>query len=163
MPVRRLVSALAVVLGVAACSSEKSPPTEGLYTITFPSTAAAVSTDFVQVYVFDIPDGGVTTLCPSLIERRRSKQPLPPRIVEIPPTTPCDLAAGRQQLTIPYGVRAILAVGQRGGEDYLIGCALESVGDGDAPVEVVLTTFSSSVSIPPTNCRELSQKCQRKC
>jgi hypothetical protein len=161
--VKRLFSILAVIAGAAACGSEKSPPSEGLYTITFPSTAAAVSTDLVQVYVFDIPDGGAATLCPNLIGLRRTNQPLPPRLVEIPPTTPCDLAAGRQQLTIPYGVRAILAVGQRGGQDYLIGCALESVGDGNAPVEVVLTTFSSAIAIPPTSCRELSQKCQRKC
>jgi hypothetical protein len=161
--VRGALIAWAAALLACGCGTEKGPPSQGSFTLTFPSTAAAVTTDTVQIFVFEVADGGVSALCPSLIERRRSKQQLPPRLLELPPTSPCDLAAGKQQLNIPYGVRGLLAVGQRGGEDYLIGCAVEPIGDGDAPVPIQLTMFSSTVAVPSTSCQQLSQKCQRQC
>jgi hypothetical protein len=155
--------ALAVALLACGCGTEKGPPSQGSFTLAFPSTAAAVTTDSVQILVFEVPDGGVAGICPSLLERRRSKQQLPPRLFELPPTSPCDLLGGKARLDLAYGVRAILAVGLRAGEDYLIGCAVEPVGDGDAPVPITLTTFSSTVTVAPTECQQLSQKCQRQC
>jgi hypothetical protein len=154
---RRAVTALAIV----ACSSSGSDG-GGTYTLAFPSTAAAVAADGVQVLVFDASDAGAT-FCTDLVVARRSSQALPKALVESKVVTPCDMVAGLGQVTIPFGLRAVLAVAQKGGQDYLIGCALQQVGSGDAQVPVQLALASTTVTVPATTCASLSDHCGGRC
>ncbi len=149
----------------SACSPGKdpSPPSAGTYAIVFPSTAAAVSADSVKVFVFDAADSGVDRLCPNLVIARRSNQALPSPLAESRTTPPCDLVLGKGQITVSYGVRAILAVAQKEGADYLIGCAVQNVAEGSAQVPVQLALASSTVSVPPTTCATLTDHCSNRC
>jgi hypothetical protein len=161
----RKLSALTVgtALLLAACGSKQAAsPSTGSYTISFPSTAAAVATETVKVYVFDAADGGAS-LCPSLVLARRSNQALPTVVLEAAPVSPCDLAAGQGQVTIPYGARAILAVAQKGGTDFLVGCAIENIGEGSTQVPVQLALSSTTVDVPATTCASLGDHCGGRC
>src|SRR5690606_17142735 len=133
-PVRRRVSLLAAVAALAAaCSAGEPEPSKGTYTVQFPSTAAAVATDFVQILVFDVkrPEDR-PTLCADLIAARLTD---PTTLVSsVNPPAPaaniCEMRAGRKPVTIPYGEHALLAVAQRRDprnqeqlHDFMIGCA----------------------------------------
>jgi hypothetical protein len=130
--------------------------------IGFPSTAAAVAAEEVQVLVFDATDAGAS-FCTDLVVARRSQQALPPAIAESKVVTPCEMAAGKGEVTIPYGLRAVLGVAQKGGQDYLIGCALQQVGSGDAQVPVQLALASTTVAVPSTTCVSLTDYCAVRC
>ncbi len=148
----------------AACSAkEAAAPSVGTYTIAFPSTAAAIATDSVKVYVFDVGDAAIGDTCPNLVLARRSNQALPTPLVEAAPVSPCDLAAGRGQVTVPYGVRAVLAVGRKGAKDLLIGCAIQNIGEGSTQVPVQLALASTTVDVPSTACANLSDRCAGRC
>jgi hypothetical protein len=157
---KRLAAALILALGCSSSSS--SGPTTGTYTLAFPSIAAAVAAEQVQVLVFDAADAGLTT-CTDLVIARRSKQALPPTIAESTLVTPCDMAAGRGQVSVSYGPRAVLAVAERGGADYLIGCAVQQVGAGNAQVPVQLALATTTVAVPPTTCASLTDHCANRC
>jgi hypothetical protein len=164
---RRAGSAVAIALGIAcfgACSSkEATAPSGGSYTITFPSTAAAVATDTVEVLVFDVADAGPADICPTLMSARRSNQSLPAALVDATPTSPCDLAAGRGAVTVSYGVRAVLAIAKKGTSDYLLGCAIQNIGEGSTQVPVQLALATTALTVPPTTCASLSDHCANKC
>jgi len=155
--------ALSSVL-VAACASKQSAdPSTGTYTVAFPSTAAAVATDTVKVIAFDVADAGSALICADLVLARRSNQALPTPVAESKEISPCDLASGKGQLTLTYGPRAVLAVAQKSGVDYLIGCAVENVGEGSEQVPVQLALASATVVVPPTTCTTLSDHCGNHC
>ena len=148
---------------VVACSAkDAAAPSAGTYTISFPSTAAAIAADSVKVYVFDAADGGAQ-LCPSLVIARRSKQALPTALVEGASVSPCDLAAGKGQVTISYGTRAVLAVAQKGANDFLIGCAIQNIGEGSTQVPVQLALAATTVDVPATTCGTLGDHCAGRC
>jgi hypothetical protein len=152
---------------VLACTSgsSASSPSGGTYTITFPSTAAAVATDSVQVLVFDAGQdaAGVEHVCPGLVQLRRTHQQLPPRLLEAPPASPCDLLGGTGTVTIPYGSRALLAVAERGGRDFLIGCSIENVTQNSELSPIDLTLIDDQTTVPATGCAKSSDFCQHKC
>jgi hypothetical protein len=159
-----IVAALASSVATAACASKQSAePSTGTYTIAFPSTAAAVSTDTVKVIIFDVADAGVSQICTDLVLARRSNQALPTPLAESKDVSPCDLLAGKGQITLSYGQRAVLAVAQKAGADYLIGCAVQNVGEGSTQVPVQLALASTTVSVPPTPCASLSDHCGNHC
>ena len=163
---RRAGTFALLALGTAlapACGSKAAGPSAGTYTIAFPSTAAAVATDTVQVLVFDVADGGPEDFCPAIMSARRSNQSLPTALVEAKPTSPCDLAAGQGTVTVPYGVRAVLAIAQKGTSDYLLGCAIQNVGEGSTQVPVQLTLASTTLTVPATTCPSLSDHCANRC
>ena len=61
---------LALPCAIVACASE-ADPSAGKYTVQFPSTAAAVATDFIQILVFDVKDPSARAgLCQELITAR---------------------------------------------------------------------------------------------
>jgi hypothetical protein len=152
---------------LAGCTSGSgaASPSGGTYTITFPSTAAAIATDTVQVLVFDAgrDAADLGNLCPSLVQMRRSNQELPPRLLEAPPATPCDLLSGAGTVTIPYGYRALLVVAERGGQDFLIGCAIENATEGGELSPIDLTLIDDQTTVKPTTCAQLSSFCAHKC
>jgi hypothetical protein len=147
---------------MAACSSKTAPPSEGSITVAFPSTAAAVATTDVQLYVFDPGDAG-PTICPQLLQLERSQQTLPTTIMTTPAISPCDLASGIGTFTIPYGTYAVLAIAQQAGSDFLIGCAIESVEKNSDAVPIDLALVSDTVSVPASTCTALSMYCSGDC
>lgn len=160
------VALLALVL--AACSSA-SETSEGTYTVKFPSTAAAVATDFVQILVFDVKSPDLRAgLCQDLITARLTEPgSLAPSVPPAPAVNICAMLAGQKPITIPYGEHALLAIAQRkNGEridDFMIGCALMTIGDGDAPLAIPLRLVSVNAPIPPSTCASVGDFCEQRC
>src|SRR4051812_15569126 len=89
---------LAPVAGVLiACSAGEEPPSPGTYTIQFPSTAAAVATDTVQLLLFDLPKTQAerTAFCETLIQARQRKDPQKPAL-QNQPVNICEMLQGRR-------------------------------------------------------------------
>jgi hypothetical protein len=161
---------LALLPGVlVACSSAEPAPSRGTYTVQFPSTAAAVATDFVQVLVFDVPDPNARAgLCEELITARLTAPGSLEPSVSPPPTNICAMRAAQRPITIPYGERALLAIAQRRDaneqpQDFMIGCAIMRIGDGDAPLPIPVRLVSVNVPVPPTACASVGEFCERSC
>ena len=152
-----LVAALA-----AACSAEAAP-SSGTYTVNFPSVAAAVATDSVQLMVFDAKGQDPNSVCADLMLKVKSNQDLGPTVLTGPAVAPCDLAAGAKAVTIPYGEKAIVALGTSGGVTLLAGCVEETVGAGNLPVSVSLGIVNTKASVKSTTCTKLSDFCSQKC
>jgi hypothetical protein len=153
---------VAGVLGTAsigACSA--SPPTSVPYTIEFPSTAAAVGADTVQVFVFD--HSQPKTDCPSLISGRAA-QNLPSAIAQTDQLALCDVMAGSkgQIGSVPYESVSFLAVTQRNGIDYFTGCALATLSSSTSDVAIQLSP-ATTTPIPTTNCMNVSDFCRKAC
>ncbi len=156
----RPLAALLLVPALA-CSAESDPVGEQ-YTLSFPSTAAAVATESVQLLVFDVPPGtSRANLCPNLLQKRKSAQPLGKALVEGPPVSPCN--ASKQPVTIPFGEHALFAIARKEGKDYLLGCTLQTIAVGDPPAAVYLTPVTAQVITPTTKCPQLSAFCSRTC
>jgi len=165
---RSLFSVLVLgLVGVAACSSGEASPTSGTVTMQFPSTQAAVATDFVQLYVFDISPDQRSSICLDKITARRREEPLNPSLTP-PPWNICELLQNRRPATIPYGEKAILAVAQRKDrnnelQDFMIGCSVQTLGDGDAPIPVRLALLDVRTPVPETNCATVGDYCSSRC
>jgi len=156
-----LVSAVALLCG--ACAGE-ADPAAGVVNVAFPSIAAAVASENVTLMVFDVPqETPAASFCTTLVQQTKSGQALPPRVTESAPKPVCDLQAGSADITVGFGDKAVLAIANRGGKPYLVGCALQNIGDGDAPVTVSMGLVSTSTSVPATNCLLLSDFCSKKC
>lgn len=153
-----------VALAVAACTAAADGPSTGTYSIKFPSTAAAVATDTVQLLVFEVPraSGERADLCRTLIQARKRKEPQR-SVLQNQPVNICEMLAGKKPLTIPYGEKAVLAVAQRKANDFLIGCAIQTFGEGDAPLPIDLALVDVGVAVPDTTCASVGDFCQQKC
>jgi hypothetical protein len=163
---------VAVALAAIGCSQpvneHASPPTSGSYQITFPSTAVAVASDTVEVLVFDATDpAGMQTGCPTLIAARKSGAPLPKQPVLLHDSgalRTCDLASGGKGVVeVSFGPRTLLAVSQRAGQDYFLGCASQQVSESASSVNLTLAQAVEGTVVPPTTCTALSQKCAGMC
>jgi hypothetical protein len=178
-----LTLGMSITLVALACSPAPNKideaPTAAVYELRFSSSQVIADADTIQVQVFDTNVPGND--CTGLVQKRRSRQELPPRLEGCPegtgdarcetePVSPCVLLqasgggidGGKKEglLTrVPYGKRSFLAVGQRKGRDYLIGCGEGEVGNGTAPVAIDLSLFDGTVAAPTNNCAQLSQKC----
>jgi hypothetical protein len=153
--------------GLVACSAGEAAPTSGIVTMQFPSTQAAVATDFVQLFVFDIPPEERSNVCLDKIAARKRAEPLNASLTP-PPWNICELLAGRRPATIPYGEKAILAVAQRKDrndqlQDFMIGCSVQTLGDGDAPLPVRLSLLDVGTPVPETNCATVGDYCGSRC
>src|SRR6185312_3350686 len=141
------IAALSVAAIGVGCGSNKTtvqtPPTAGCYDITFPSPAAAVATDTIQVIVFDA-SGDAGNLCFSLVEKRKSHQDLPGALQTGQPTATCslmgsgDAGASGGHIDLPYGAYAFLAIGQRQGQDFMLGCALGTFTESASDVSIAV-------------------------
>jgi hypothetical protein len=152
----------ALLGAVASCSAgttdHPSPPTSASYQIAFPSTAAAVGADTVQVFVYS--RATPMTDCPSLITARSTMQGLPAAVAQTDQYSLCDGVSGAkgQIANVPYGDVSFLAVTQRAGKDYFTGCALATLSATSAPVEISLGA-ATTAHIQSTNCISVSQIC----
>ncbi len=156
----RLRSSFLVPLGAVtlACSSSSS---NGSFTVDFPSVAAAVATDSLQVAAFD---GSDPSACTTLVVEERSKQTIPSPIAVTPPASPCALESGAVSLSgLKSGAYAFLAIGLRQGQNFVIGCQEATVGSSAPGVNIELTLFDNLVSVPSSQCQRLSQHCSGGC
>ena len=159
---RRLVAVVPIAL-VIACTAAADGPSSGTYTVQFPSTAAAVATDTVQLLVFEVPRGpDRADYCQTLIQARKKKEPQKP-VQQNTPVNVCELLAGKKPITIAYGEKAVLAVAQRKGVDFMAGCAIQTFGDGDAPLPIDLTLLDIATPVPETPCATVGDFCSRNC
>jgi hypothetical protein len=159
-------AAVALVAGLVACTSGEAEPSGGTYTVKFPSTAAAVATDFVVVLVFDIVDPkSRETRCQDLVAARKKGDSLRPDFpAQQPPPNICELLNGKRPLTLPYGEKALLAIAQRKNSndqvaDFMIGCTIATIGDGDAPVPIELSLVDVAQPVPATTCGSVGEWC----
>ena len=96
--IRGLGWARAILLAgfLIACRASEAEPSKGVYTVQFPSTAAAVATDFVQILVFDLsrPEdrGG---FCEDLITLRMTDPASLQPLVAPAAANICEMRAGR--------------------------------------------------------------------
>jgi hypothetical protein len=152
------------LLAITACTASNDTPSSGTYTIEFPSTAAAVATDNVQLFVFDPPTLAADRAgyCQSLIQARKLKADQKPIAMNQPVNT-CELLGGKKPITIDYGDKAILAVAQRNQMDFMIGCAIQTLGNGDASLPIDLSLVDVSNPVPPTTCMSVTDFCTGKC
>jgi hypothetical protein len=163
-PLRTILGLLPFALCIASCTAAADGPSKGTYTVQFPSTEAAVATDTVQLLVFEGPKpADRASYCQNLIQGRRRKDPQTP-LVRSRPANICELLQGRQPIEIPYGEKAVLAVGQRAAVDFLIGCVIQTFGEGDAPLDIDLTLVDLGEPVPVTDCKSVSAACtEGKC
>ncbi len=184
--VKSISGAVTLALLVAACSSSTAvvevpaQPTIARYRVAFPSTNVAVTTETMQAFVFDATDTAKNgTDCLSLITKRRSGGELPGdalKLLESEPATPCDLlsttaasdkgeplAGKKGALATTYGNRSFLVVTRRGGADYFLGCTTREITSADTTVEVALSPANATISVPPSTCASLSDKCAARC
>lgn len=157
--------AAAVALLVVACTAPPDGPSEGKYTVRFPSTAAAVATDTVQLLLYALPSKPAerTNFCQSLIQaRKRGDNAIRP-VGSNAPVNLCEMFKGVKPITVAYGERAVMGIGRRGADDFLVGCVIQTFGDGDAPLEIELSLVDVTLPVPTTDCTSVSQACEARC
>ena len=157
---RTMTCAAPIAALVLACSAPADGPSTGTYTVKFPSTAAAVATDTVQLLVFDAPQAPAERagFCETLIQGRKRKEPQKP-LVTNQPVNICELLRGRKPITIDNGDKAILALAQRSGVDFMIGCALQTVGDSNELTPIDLGLVDPASPVPATTCKGVGDFC----
>jgi hypothetical protein len=155
---KRAAWLLALPLAFACGSSSPS----GTYTIAFQSTAQAVVADAVHVTVYDASASAET--CVDLLVKLDSHQDLPAPVVDLAPTTPCDLSRGEGSLNAPLSTVAVLAVVTKGGATIARGCTRQTLTESAANVTVdVAYTNAAGVAPPATTCASLAQHCSGGC
>lgn len=158
---RHFVSLLVTTVLLAACAKEEeSTPPEIAIQIDFQSTAAAVATESVKVFVFDGLLG-----CNDLIRLRQTEQPLPPRRTETPSLTPCQLQ-NNELNAVELDLRkdyTMLAVGQIGGKDVLAGCTQQLAYGDTKAVDITIALIDDRQRLEAPACAKLSDKCSGAC
>jgi len=162
-----LFSALAL-LALVACTSGEASPSQGTYTLQFPSTAAAVATDYVQVFAYDFPPDQRSFACADLIAARARGDNSTQPIFTGPKVNVCELLNGAKPITVPYGEHAVLAIGTRVSmtetDDFLVGCTIQTFGDGNAPLPIDLALVDIFKNpVPASTCTSVSDRCNQNC
>jgi hypothetical protein len=75
----------------------------------------------------------------------------------------CDMSQGRKPVTVQYGELAVFAIAQRRGADFMVGCSIQTFGDGDAPLPISLALVDVGNTVPDTTCSTVSDFCMLKC
>jgi hypothetical protein len=163
--VRTWIAALGLV---AACTQpvthEASPPSSAQYEVRFPSTAAAVATDTLEVLVFDAAATGGD--CLSLATARESGVDLPQSPVLLLDTGAvpiCSITPGQAAFELPYGAVSFFAVAQRQGQDLFLGCTQTDLVPDAGPVDIWLAEAKIGTTLPATACMSLTNWCGGGC
>ncbi len=158
---RATISCALIVAVSAACASKKtSSPEQIAFDVGFPSTSAAVLTDNVKVYVF-----AGTQSCNDLVRLRQTAQPFPPTVAETATLAPCQLLQNDGN-GFDLDVKAdytMVAVGQIGGKDVFIGCAVQAAYGTTQALSIPLTFIDDRQKLGTTMCNKLSDKCRGAC
>lgn len=160
-PMKKFVTLSFVAVGVVLCAACGGTADEqkGTLTISFPSTAAAVASDTLELHVID---GSSSDACLNAVQTLRKNQPVSGSLYDIPATDTCKfLSTEVKPAEISYGARAFVVIAQKSGANFLIGCTRTGIGDvGGQAVNVDLTPISTTTDVPQsTKCTTLSQKC----
>jgi hypothetical protein len=163
--IARALAAATFALGAIACSTDtmQAPAVAGTYTIEFPSTAAAIATESIAVRVFDATDA--QELCNTLVVTQKSHGDLPAALAETAPTSPCSLLGGQggSLAALPFGTYAFLAVAQKSGADFLVGCTTQALASNQTSVPIAVSFASAQTAVPATTCEALSASCAGSC
>ena len=162
---KNILGLLAPLGVVAACTAGEASPSTSTYTVKFPSTAAAVATDRVQLFVFDFRPEDRSSICLDLIQSRKRREPLSPAVTG-PDVNICELLKSVKPITVPYGEKAVLAVAVRKGVDYMLGCTLHTFGDEETDatrLTIPLALIDLGQSVPDTPCTSVSDFCNNVC
>ena len=89
-----LVAGALFALIVAGCSAKDAPAAPTTFGLTFPSTAAAVASDQVEIQVFEADALANSDLCEDLLSDVRSGQSLPTTVADSGSVSTCALLAG---------------------------------------------------------------------
>ena len=156
----RLAAVLA--LASAACAEDTTETVDGGlgYAVEFPSKQAAIASDSLKVYVF-----GSDQDCLTLIQTRRGGGQLPVAIAETPAAPVCDYLSGAagSNIELAQGDYVVLAVAQRENQDFLLGCAKQTVSSTVTPQPVNLSLADETRGVPATTCNLLADKCGGRC
>ena len=162
---RRLAACAAGLLAAltcTACAEDKIETVDGGlgYSIEFPSKQAAIAAESLKVLVF----GGEQD-CLTLIQGRKSGTPLPAALAETPAAPVCDYLSGSVggDIELPAGDYVVFAIAQRGNQDFLLGCARQSVNATVEHTPVNLNLADEQKSVPATTCNLLADKCGGRC
>jgi hypothetical protein len=158
------IAAAALIAAASVGCADKKPSAPPMITlgVEFPSTAAAVLTENLSVYVFD----GSATSCLTLItdEQTGMQQSFPPTLYQDTTLTPCLLASNPPVLPIgPSTEYTVLVVGEAGGHDQTIGCAVYDAFGESIPQPVSLTFINDRQSLGSTSCTSFSTFCMGGC
>ncbi len=164
MKLARTSFALACALSPVLACAGKAEPSVVSYTLKFPSVEAAIASEQVQVLVFDAPtDPAVRAAdCSEKIARRLRRDPIEP-LQASEPVSMCEMFLRRPRFEVPYGEKVVFAITQKRGQDFLLGCAVQTLGDGDAPVPIVLSLADIANPVPATECTTVSDFCASRC
>jgi hypothetical protein len=171
---------LAALAALAACfggckedvTQVPAAPTPAHYQVSFPSTAAAVGADTVQVMVFDATKADAS--CLTLVTKVKSNADLPKAPIRLAETelvplctllaSPADGGAAPGRLAdISYGRRSFLASTKRGTAEYFIGCVEATVSSRDFTVEIPVLPVNETTLPPATACATVGDKCAGTC
>ena len=147
-----------------ACSASEEAPSPGTYTLQFPSTAAAVATDTVQLLFFDVlpTQAERSVQCATIIQARKRKDPQKPAFQNTSVNI-CELSQGKKPVTIPYGEHVVFAIAVRSNTDFMVGCNIQTFGKGDAPLPIAMSLVDVGNPVPDTTCGSVTDFCQSKC
>ena len=155
-----------VVLGAVllACTASEEAPSPGTYTLQFPSTAAAVATDTVQLLFFDVlpTQAERSGQCASIIQARERKDPQRPQFQNTSVNI-CELSQGKKPVSIPYGEHVVFAIAVRSNVDFMVGCNIQTFGKGNAPLPIAMSLVDVRNPVPDTTCGSVTDFCQSKC
>jgi hypothetical protein len=163
-----VAAAVSLAAGTPACGSggDTAP---GTFKVDFPTTAAAIAvaklTPGVQVFVYPTSvegsgSGAMTGACQTLVEQSRTGNLTATAIASSTILSPCDLLNGKGSLPVGYGSYAFLAVAQSSpGQDFLVGCAEQTLSSANTVVTIPMTLASSSMAVPATTCTTVAQTC----
>ncbi|HEY8074887.1 MAG TPA: hypothetical protein VIF62_12275 [Labilithrix sp.] len=165
---KKLLFSTLALLALVACTAGEASPSSGTYTVQFPSTAAAVATDYVQVFAYDFPADQRNFACADLIASRAATSNSAQPIFTGPRVNVCELLNGAKPITVPYGEHAVLAVGLRvngsATDDFLVGCTIQTFGDGNAPLSIFLELVDlTNLKVPATTCTSIGDRCNSTC
>ena len=164
---RRLaVSAVTLALSLGCGSGGDTAP--GTFTVDFPTNAAAIATNSVQVFayattVFDGGAAGAAGACETIIEARRGNNLTATPAATSSVVTPCSLLTGAGKVSVSFGSYAFLAVGQQNGTDFLLGCAEQTITSSNTVVVIPLSLAAPGITVPATTCTSLGQSCAKGC
>lgn len=161
---KNLRSSVALALGglaVFGCAREETAePASIPFAVSFPSSAAAIATDNVKIYVFD-----GAQRCNDLVRLRQTEQAFPARITETPSLTPCDLSVEGAS-TLELELRkdyTMLAVGQIAGADVFVGCTQQVQYGTTQALPIELSFIDDRQKLTAQTCVKLSDKCSGLC
>ncbi len=158
-----LIVGLGLGLGPFGCASADAPvPSSSTFSLEFPSLAAAIGADTVELLVYANEDGGPPPDCQSLVFRRKTGQSLALPAHDTGAVPVCEWLDGTGgALALSGENRLFFVIAQRNMKDYLVGCARESAGPSGTAIRLDL--IDVMVPVPTTTCQTLVQKCQNGC